>query len=326
MLNELENNGIVRVNDDVSGAKNRTICVIGLPRSGTSMISSIMHNLEIFMGDDARAPTFEDGLLKRVFDLKDDVAFSDIAKRYDAKHEMWGFKLPRATYDVSRAIASVRNPALIVVFREPLSVQIRKNISQKNQNIFDGMKDSFEAYIKLISDLKNLDVPMLLVSYDKVAGKSKMVIDEIADFCGITSDELKAKALNLVDSDKEVYLDQARFDKTYGVVESVEGGIIRGWAIFQLPKPGSILEIEVLSGNNVVDVIRADIERNDLLATSKESLAKYNVNPIYLKRNLKFFDMKIGFELNMNRYSKTGDFSLRVKTDRLPFFHCGDEI
>lgn len=320
MSSELENNGVVRLNDGISNLKNRTICVLGLPRSGTSMVSSIMHNLGIFMGDDARAPTFEDGLLKRVFDLKDDVAFTEIVDKYDARHEMWGFKLPRATYDVSRAIASVRNPALIVVFREPLSVQIRKNISQKNQDVFDGMKDSFEAYIKLISDLKNIDVPMLLVSYDKVAGKSKMLIDEIADFCGITSDELKAKALDLVDSDKEVYLDQARFDKTYGVVESVEDGIITGWAIFQAPKSDAVLEVEVLSGKNVIGVVRADIERRDLSTISKDTLAKVNVNPVYLKRNLKAFDMKVGFEINLNAYPAIPDLSLRVKSDRVPFF------
>ncbi|MBC7986130.1 MAG: hypothetical protein H7X93_05590, partial [Sphingomonadaceae bacterium] len=97
-----------------------TICVTGHPRGGTSAVALLLRELGLFMGEEIDPRNHEDIPLQRA--RGDPAAFAAIARRYDAAHKAWGFKLPVGSRMGRALLPLLRNPVQIVVARNPVAV------------------------------------------------------------------------------------------------------------------------------------------------------------------------------------------------------------
>lgn len=316
-LDKLENRGVVVLNDQVASPTS-TVVVVGLPRSGTSFVASSLNHLDVFLGEKAFPPTYEDKALKDPFDSGDAEGFADVVKRYDERYDLWAMKLPRVSYRIADAIGHLRSPRLIVTFRDPLSVQIRKQISQGSRDILKGIQEVMDGYRELVSQLSSLDVPILMISYDKAAADPEFAIGEIARFCGLHS-SAHQQALASVRSDSRRYLDEARVEKAYGVVEVHEDNVVSGWAIHQdvIGKESPTLEITVDSRPVEYRVEQRD--RSDLAEKPSEYFDERGIRKVFVNRNLRAFENKIGFVIHLPEKPR-GVLRLRVRGDRFPFY------
>lgn len=323
MSHDLRNTGIVRINFEGLDHKDcATICVIGLPRSGTSLISSILYHLRVFTGDRSFPPTYEDKILKDLLDKDDWAEFKKVIGVNTKRYKKWAFKLPRATYKIKEVVSLLSNPIIICSVRDPLSIQLRKNISQKEQDVFKGMQESLESYQTLFLKLSSLECPIMLVAYDKVSGNIEGLVKQISQIFfpggGIDIPSVIEKVVR----DQDKYLENARFDKTWGFLESITLDEVIGWAIYQNPKNIDDVYVEFLSEDGTVifetkcDVDRGDINFNALIDSDGEK-----IEPIIVRRNLKKFEGRIGFNLKFGNDVNCQFSAIRVKGDRKPFWY-----
>lgn len=102
----------------------RTYIVLGLGRSGTSFVASVLEYLGIFMGDAPTRRTLEDGRLGRLMDKRDYDAAGEVIADYDARHDIWSVKRPSMLLHAKATEHLFRNPHYIVTHRDFLSVAL----------------------------------------------------------------------------------------------------------------------------------------------------------------------------------------------------------
>lgn len=318
---DFNNNGIYKQEFDFDAAeKYLSLCVIGLPRSGTSFVSSALYNMGVFTGDKSIAPTYEDKLLKDLLDADDLEGFRSLALNYSKRHPKWAFKLPRATLKVKEIVPLLANPAVVCLVRDPLALQLRKRISQGDQNIFDGIGSSLDSYSKLFSDLSGLKCPLMLISYDKASQRPDLLIGELASIFHPKQEVDLSVILNRVKSDRLGYIENARYDKAWGLVEEIAGNKVKGWCLVRGPKMFKDLRVEVLNrAGHVVEVHPCDFVRDDLKEGAFIDSSGVNVEPLFVRRNRRKFNGRIGFSFDLK--NDVGDIAmLRVEGERKAFF------
>ncbi|WP_420857393.1 hypothetical protein [Marivivens marinus] len=203
-ISQLGNDGIVILGDNDS-PHFRTIIIVGLPRSGTSMPAKALHDLGVWMGDGIDQAVFEDvrladALERRVEDL------SGVIQDYNSRYDIWGFKRPMAFKLLKKHIKRFRNPRIVVMFRDPLAISKRNAISV-DVSIEMALRNAAREISDLIDFALSIDVPKMLVSYEKVMSIPEEFVETLVQFvgCNPTPDEFKEAVSNIQNS-PELYL------------------------------------------------------------------------------------------------------------------------
>lgn len=318
-IDALINNGIIRLNDAPHDER-ETLLILGLPRSGTSFISSALANLGVFLGDKASAPTYEDKFIKDAFDNKDASRLEQIVSRYNSQFDLWGIKLPRASHAPLELLRHLRSPRLLVTLRDPLAIALRMQLSQGERDTMRRLRRISEQYCRFVGRLEGLDIPSLFISYDKVAQEPELAIRTISGFCGILDEQLIRRAIERTREDSRKYLDEARVNKAYGIVEESGAAFIRGWAIYQAIKGKGPPEVEVWLNDKLLEEVQVrSLQRNDLGERGKVYFQDMGIRKEFVDRNLRAFDGWVGFEIHLGQ-SIRGMLRLKVAGDDFPFF------
>jgi len=209
------------------------IIVLGLPRSGTSMVSGVLHHLGVFMGkEDKFTPPdewnplgyFENleitGLLVRasrtattrelmeaaasrgVFPVHADISH-ELERRIraiEASHEIWGFKDPRLLlpFFFEAFTALVKSDIKLIVTTRGL-LRVKESIGAKlkktEKQSFDETVDLAVNHLalRLVDVLGRVPVPVLVVQFDSLIDDPKRKVREIAEFVGV---EVTQKAIS----------------------------------------------------------------------------------------------------------------------------------
>src|SRR5690242_11463490 len=158
MTNEgLINYGFVRLKD-APRQDTATIIVVGLPRSGTSMVASVLKTLGVFMGRVIDNVVFEDHEMADAIEPGKERRLADLIAARNAQHRIWGFKRPEAYKQLPRICVTCRNPRVIVTFRDILAISLRNNISMQLDPI-QWLPRLAREYDALASTIKRLSVP-----------------------------------------------------------------------------------------------------------------------------------------------------------------------
>ncbi len=164
-----------------------TPIVTGLGRSGTTMLVKILEAAGVFMGVAADAQNNdmrEDIALSRAIETKDKPEIQRIVDIRNQRFDVWGFKRP-LIFSFDKDIQNVfRNPRYLLIFRDPLAVALRNQISldlSLNQTlaIFQSQLDT---KLKFIRECKS---PTLLISYEKMIVEPEPILEEVMRFCGV---------------------------------------------------------------------------------------------------------------------------------------------
>jgi hypothetical protein len=258
----LVNKGIAQINP-LAFSGEATVGVLGLTRSGTSMLSSLLHAFGVFMGDRIDNAVFEDVEVAAFIDKGDFDGLRDFAARRNAAHEVWGFKRPNAYKVLPQLTPVLRNPRLIVTFRDILAIAMRNHVSMQ-MDVLPALPRYVAEYGELVRNISAVNCPMLLVSYEKFLQFPEESVQAVADFCGITlTPQLRDAAMGVVRNGPDTYIQASRL-RYVGNVDRVVQGKLRGWAMV-VDQPKIKAKVRLMADGKEIATVVANRPRTDLV-------------------------------------------------------------
>ncbi len=258
----LVNKGMAELNPQPFSGE-ATLGVLGLTRSGTSMLSSLLYALGVYMGDRIDSAVYEDVEIAEFIDKGDFEGLAAFAAARNAGHSVWGFKRPNAYKSLPQLVPALRNPRLIVTFRDILAIAMRNNISMQ-MDVLPSLPRYVAEYGELVRNIAAVKCPMLLVSYEKFLQFPEESIDAVAQFCGVPmTEELRDKAMKVVRNGPDIYLQASRLRYT-GHVDRVVQGKLRGWAMV-VDQPRIKAKVRLYADGKLIASATANRPRTDLI-------------------------------------------------------------
>jgi hypothetical protein len=179
----------------------RTICVLGAPRGGTSMVAGILRRLGVFMGSRIDESSNEDLAflahdgMRELFqqpERADDKAryLKDvIATIHDrsTNNDVWGWKDPISAFYLQDLLPHLTNPCFIVVTRDPAAIVQRERLEEGltgHRNLLAYLRLISEVYANIAKLVDQRSRPTLLISYERALRAPHEAGRAIAGFVG----------------------------------------------------------------------------------------------------------------------------------------------
>jgi len=182
----------------VLGAPNhdtaKTVVIVGSQRGGTSMVAGTVREMGINLGPrlglNHEDPQF----------LRQDVDYiRSMIRERNASLDTWGWKMPHTIDYIDQIEADLRNPHLIVVWRNPLAVAVSQT-NRSDADIHTGLAFSANRISAMVEKIQSLQSPILLVNYDQAIKDKEGFIDSVAKFVGVdVSEEMRQNCLGFID-------------------------------------------------------------------------------------------------------------------------------
>ena len=242
-MNE-KNLGLVTLNNDASGLKNKTVIVLGAARGGTSMIAGTLSRLGVYMGQNT-PPLYEDESLSKYIDDLDKNNIKKIITERNINYALWGIKKPSLKLLSLRHL--FREPVYIVVFRDIFATANRRVIS-KNQSLFSEMFKSYYFYLRLLIFLRFNKRPVLMVSYEKSLLQPENLVEGVTHFLGLHKNSVDYKHVaNFIQSSPDSYTQHQRFlgEEWVGYVDRIASNSVAGWVASKI-NANKIITIELI--------------------------------------------------------------------------------
>ncbi len=201
-ISKLLNRGTFAVRPNDEHPPQRTVIVVGPPRGGTSMVAGVLHRIGVPTG---WGLVIEDRDLGSAFDEGDDDRFRELIAEKNSEHDIWGWKRPSSHKRLAFVDESFRNPYYIAVFRDPLAVGLRENISMRSGTM-KSLRQALRAYTDIVAFIDASSRPVLCVSYDKALRYPEEFVRAMAEFVGVPTDDGIDKALQFISPEPEAYL------------------------------------------------------------------------------------------------------------------------
>ncbi len=267
-IERLVNKGIIARNRVAVGgprrgdAAGRTIIVTGIARSGTSLISALLKEAGLFMGQFLHDVVYEDAQVLELLRSRDIGVLKQLIADRNEKYPQWGFKIPDLhAYLRHDELALFRNPHLIVIYRDPVAVTVRNALSEYFEEI-DTLARSAGAMHALAEFVRRADCPVLLLSYEKALLLPTTMIEGVLEFCGIAMEQEKRAGLSLlVQPNRKQYL-AAATASFEGRIDGVLDGRLYGWCR-QVERLEPV-HLEIHADGKLLATVVADAFRKDL--------------------------------------------------------------
>jgi len=216
----------------------KSVIILGMHRSGTSMIGGVLTCLGVDLGEDSPGKQtsnplghFEDReflelnrkiikaaggtwdnppgspqILNTLEKFADEIAELVRIKVDQHPHALWGWKDPRTSLTVGLYIPYLKNPYILICQREP--DQIAESLWKRNQFERKTSLDLTEIYQRRIDDFLEANplIPSMKLPYGEVVQKPRQWISEIAEFLDLTpSRDQIEKAVSFVLPKEEIH-------------------------------------------------------------------------------------------------------------------------
>lgn len=169
--------------------KNKTLIVLGPPRSGTSMLAGVLKILGVYMGESNR-PNHEDHRFNHKVSTVEEIR--EIVADYNSKYSVWGWKEPSTHNYLSEISDVLRNPVYIVSCRNPFDAALSK-IKRTNEGDFEKLLTGVSnQYIKNIHALKDTGSEIHYVNHEMALAEPKVLAEHLAKVLGIELSQEKA--------------------------------------------------------------------------------------------------------------------------------------
>lgn len=234
-------------NVENKNSESKCIVVVGVARGGTSAIASSLSSIGIYMGDEARSPTYEDHRLINcipskvgsVLSSKAWNQFSIVASGYSQSHDQWGFKYPNIHKHLPKIHSVLDRPKYIFVYRDILAIANRRS-DIHSESYIDSQYNCLRIYKNIVSFVEKYSPYSLHVSYEKLLLNKEVYIESLSEFCGTElSEAVKISALKSIEASPRDYVQWSQHQKQVkrfgntsykGVVQSVTTEKVVGWA------------------------------------------------------------------------------------------------
>lgn len=169
------------LNPPVAVPAQRTYIVIGLGRSGTSFVASVLQWLGVFMGDQATERTLEDARLGKAMDARDLDAARAVIADYDKAHDVWGYKRPSMLLHAASTEDMFRNPHYIFTHRDFFTIGLRNEIAISRE-ITESMRKCAEASGHIYALMEQTQAPALHLSFELMNGDRIRAAEILRDY------------------------------------------------------------------------------------------------------------------------------------------------
>jgi hypothetical protein len=167
----------------------------------------------------------------------------------DERHVHWGFKRPGAFWLLPELLSRLRNPHVVIPFRDPVVIAKRNEISMQ-QPFEAALAAAVRDSTSLVQIAAQLDRPILMLSYEKALAEPEAFVGRLADFGGLSPrDGRRFRAVRSIRNGPEAYLLTSRVWYE-GSLEELTATTAHGWARRQ-PRNEHCL-VEIVSGGRVI--------------------------------------------------------------------------
>jgi hypothetical protein len=170
-----------------------TLIVTGASRGGTSLVAYVLLKLSYPLLADTGRNHELDAFLKASGDVD---VLRPLITDTNARHPRWGVKHPRAARSLGRFVEAMRDPIVIMIYRNPLAIarSILKHESADYPTTEQGMeralRRSFE-HMRAGSDAVKSSAPAILIDVDRSIAQPHAFIRELASLLKLqVSDQL----------------------------------------------------------------------------------------------------------------------------------------
>lgn len=172
---------------------NKTIIVTGLARSGTSMLSQILHEeLEVWMGNfnsmpSRHYPVYEDCEIVGHASRGKWEDLEKEARKRDKEKGIWGFKHPIVLDDPSNILSRLTNPHIILSFRDPVAI-LGRELRFKNQEHSETstkcqhLRTLVQETKRLYEFMHSCKYPLLVISHERAKESREETVKLISRF------------------------------------------------------------------------------------------------------------------------------------------------
>lgn len=165
----------------------KTVIVMGVARSGTSLATQTLYNLGVFMGEKLSEGSYEDlAFAEQVKSNSKDLK-ATIEQR-NAAHETWGFKLTSAFTSASEVMSEFERPLIITPIRDFVAVLKRRKMAKDK-----SLEDLFGRYVKqqteLFDFLTESNAPQFVYSHRDATENPKAFVQELVSAIGLSVDD-----------------------------------------------------------------------------------------------------------------------------------------
>jgi len=189
-------------------SEQRTYIILGLGRSGTSFISSVLGYFGIFSGDRVTKGNLEDMRLIVQIEAEDYTAAKTVIEDYNARFDVWAYKRPSMLLRAAATESLFRNPHYIFTHRDFFALALR-NEMDISRDIAESMRKSVAASKHFYSFMETSSSPCLHLSFELMDAEPVQAALIVRDFVfpaqnGAPIDAEAFKAF--MDANLEVYL------------------------------------------------------------------------------------------------------------------------
>lgn len=270
MSNSVKNEGIVGLNEiqGINPDENRTVVVMGISRSGTSMTALVLDALGVFMGSEKKDASFEDHEVFGALEKNSNTdLFKELVQERNKKYTTWGWKRPDAITYVNKFEPLISRPHYIIMFRDHLAISMRNMIANDTDAV-TNLDIAQKRFNKIINFIKSTKHPLLLVSYEKAIQNPETFIENLIRFLQINPlTESKKKALQIIQPDSPSYLASVarnkKGDTLIGHLDKGSSSEIKGWAINKNDKTKPV-HLDIYINGELFTTTKADQFRQDL--------------------------------------------------------------
>jgi hypothetical protein len=195
----------------------RGIIVMGVGRSGTSLVVCILHHLGVFMGHDLHPVNWEDGKVLRIHEamigrnwkqpqLNVTKGMAETYSKLIAKRQakgLWGIKDPRLCFTFPALLPLLKGTDARIIFTSrSLENVVRSMCQQPGASSRAVMEQVAKHYVQALDQTRELvptDWPTITIDYDDLVDDPLMHVPRIAELAG---KPVTAKIIGIVDPGK----------------------------------------------------------------------------------------------------------------------------
>ena len=249
--------------------KEKTVVITGPSRSGTTMMAQIVRTLGVDLGETIDVNLFEDIEIRQATKKADMATMKALIKERNRKHSVWGWKNPGSLEYLAKFSSKLRNPFIIFMFRDPIATAVRNQIHENyTLDLVKNVNDALN-YMKLaVRWIRKHNAPCMCVSYEKALLNPDSLIDEVVRFLHLeVAENDRFAAVEQVQLGNTRYLSAKLWESHLGFIDSIENGILRGWAYNQDSQGSAEIEIKVnlkKVATIVANQFREDLKQNNI--------------------------------------------------------------
>ncbi|MBP0617351.1 sulfotransferase [Jiella mangrovi] len=155
----------------------RTVICLGTARGGTSAVGGTLQRLGVFMGSNL-PDTYED---PDFIGQPNTTRLKAVDSR-NASHPVWGWKDPHAALYLDALMPKLRNPYLIIVFRDPVASETNFVRLLKGADPRPSLAGTMNLQHRNFMLAMYLARPVLLLSYERIVREPLQAVADIAEF------------------------------------------------------------------------------------------------------------------------------------------------